>query len=419
MRGICVSPDGKYAYAVHLLSRYQLPTTQLERGWMNTNALSIIDVAECKLLNTVLLDEVDLGAANPWGVACTADGASICVTHSGTHELSVINTEALHAKLANFTGDPAEQAAQYGEQVSPPNDLAFLVDLRQRIRLQGRGPWGWLDADRTEANGPRGLAIAGSKAYCAAYFSDKLVAVDLAEDPRRAVSLIALGPQPQMTPQRYGEMNFHDAWLCFQHWQSCASCHPDARVDGLNWDLLNDDLGTPKNTRSMLLAHQTPPSMSLGVREGAEAAVRSGFTHILFSVQKEELLTSVDDYLKSLTPLPSPHLVNGKLSEAAQRGKALFTSERIGCAGCHPEPLYTTLKTYNVQSKGEFDRDAVAFDTPTLVECWRTAPYNHDGHYTTIKELLTTGKHIQHGQPQAPELTEQEVNDLVEFVLSL
>ena len=37
LRSICVSPDGKYAYTVHLLSRYQLPTTQLERGWMNTN----------------------------------------------------------------------------------------------------------------------------------------------------------------------------------------------------------------------------------------------------------------------------------------------------------------------------------------------------------------------------------------------
>jgi len=59
LRGICVSPDGKHAYVTHILARYQLPTTQLERGWMNTNALSIIDVSKCKLLNTVLLDDVD------------------------------------------------------------------------------------------------------------------------------------------------------------------------------------------------------------------------------------------------------------------------------------------------------------------------------------------------------------------------
>ncbi|MCK4999898.1 MAG: YncE family protein, partial [Anaerohalosphaera sp.] len=37
--GVCVSPDGNFAYVTHILGRYQLPTTQLERGWMNTNAL--------------------------------------------------------------------------------------------------------------------------------------------------------------------------------------------------------------------------------------------------------------------------------------------------------------------------------------------------------------------------------------------
>ena len=74
MRGICVSPDGKYAYVVHILARYQMPTTQLERGWMNTNAMSIIDVAAKKLINTVLLDDIDLGAANPgaWPARPTA-----------------------------------------------------------------------------------------------------------------------------------------------------------------------------------------------------------------------------------------------------------------------------------------------------------------------------------------------------------
>jgi DNA-binding beta-propeller fold protein YncE len=62
MRGICVSPDGAYVYATHLLSRYQMPTTQVKRGWMNTNALSIIDARRKKLVNTVLLDDLELGA---------------------------------------------------------------------------------------------------------------------------------------------------------------------------------------------------------------------------------------------------------------------------------------------------------------------------------------------------------------------
>ncbi len=74
VRGITVSPDGKYAYVAHVLSRYQMPTTQLERGWMNTNALSILDVPAKKFVNTVLLDDVDLGRRIPgaWPARPTA-----------------------------------------------------------------------------------------------------------------------------------------------------------------------------------------------------------------------------------------------------------------------------------------------------------------------------------------------------------
>ncbi|MDZ7616357.1 MAG: YncE family protein, partial [Patescibacteria group bacterium] len=79
VRDIAMSPDGKYVYVPHILARYQMPTTQLERGWMNTNALSIIDAVEKKHVNTVLLDDVDLGAANPWGIATNGDGSLICV----------------------------------------------------------------------------------------------------------------------------------------------------------------------------------------------------------------------------------------------------------------------------------------------------------------------------------------------------
>ncbi|NUQ62342.1 MAG: beta-propeller fold lactonase family protein [Pirellulales bacterium] len=414
LRGVCVSPDGKYAYVAHILSRYQMPTTQLERGWMNTNALSIIDLAAKKLHNTVLLDDVDLGAANPWGVATTADGAKICVSHGGTHELSVIDTAGLFDKLSKIPADEetARKAGRYdpsGNYSSPttadvPNDLAFLVDLRERVKLEG--------------NGPRGVAVVGNKAYVAMYFTDSLGVVDLAEKSRyRKVSAIALGPAPQLTVQRRGQMFFHDADLCFQHWQSCSSCHPDARVDALNWDLMNDGMGNPKNTKNMLLAHKTPPSMATGVRGGGEAAVRAGITHIQFAVRPEEDAVAIDEYLKALEPVPSPYLVNGQLSEAAKRGKELFLNEKIGCAKCHPAPLYTDLQMHDVASRGQYDRRD-DFDTPTLVECWRTAPFMHDGHWVTLKQLLTEGKHGAKGGDTSG-LTEQQINDLVEFVLSL
>jgi len=422
LRDICISPDGKYVYVTHQLSRYQMPTTQLERGWMNTNSLSIIDAAQRKLVNTVLLDNVDLGAANPWGVTTTADGTRICVAHAGTQELSVIDSAGMMEKLAALPEkleNALDQQGLYSSTIKAdvPNDLAFLVDLRRRIWLHRGGPYDEVNFDDPRARGARAVAVVGNTAYVTCYFTDNLAVVNLDPEVARPVEdWIALGPKPQMDIRRKGEMLFHDAHLCFQHWQSCSSCHPDARVDGLNWDLLNDGLGNPKNARSMLLAHRTPPCMSRGVRATAEDAVRAGITHIQFAVRPEEDAAAIDQYLKSLQPVPSPHLVDGKLSEAAQRGKKLFQDEEVGCAKCHPAPLYTDLHLHDVGSRGQYDRSDM-FDTSTLIECWRTAPYMHDGHWLSIKELLTKGKHGHNEHVER--LTDEQLDDLIEFVLSL
>jgi len=69
LQKIQVSPDGKYAVVTHVLARHQVPTSQVDRGWIHTNAISIIDIAKLSLVNTVLLDGPFNGAANPWGVA--------------------------------------------------------------------------------------------------------------------------------------------------------------------------------------------------------------------------------------------------------------------------------------------------------------------------------------------------------------
>jgi len=75
------------------------------------------------------------------------------------------------------------------------------------------------------------------------------------------------------------------------------------------------------------------------------------------------------------------------------------------------------LTMHDVGSRGEFDRRDT-FDTPTLVEVWRTAPYMHDGKYVTMKDLFTKGKHGQKGG-DIEKLSEGQLNDLIEFVLSL
>ena len=153
--------------------------------------------------------------------------------------------------------------------------------------------------------------------------------------------------------------------------------------------------------------------MASRVRPTAESAVRSGIKHILMAERSEAEAAAIDAWLKSLEPVPSPALVQGRLSPAAERGRQLFHSDRAACAKCHPAPLYTDRKSHDVGSRDELDERS-AFDTPTLVEVWRTAPYLHDGRYTTIKQLLIEGKH-----GGADKLSAEELTELVQFVLSL
>lgn len=395
LRGLCISPDGKHVYVTHILARYTMPTTQLERGWMNTNALSIIDAENKCLVNTVLLDDINLGAANPWAVVCSPDGSKLFVTHAGTHEVSIIDLNGLLDKLGKVAEGNDGKADLKVEDV--PNTLAFMGTLRKRVGLN--------------AIGPRVCTLSGSSVVVAGYFSDNLDVLDIAEDNTVGKRTILLNSKGKMSHVRRGEMLFNDARLCFQQWQSCASCHPDARADGLNWDLLNDGLGNPKSTKSMLLSHVTPPVMISGIRQDAEMAVRSGIKFIQFTTRPEEEAKAIDAYLRSLKPLEGPSSQNEKV----RRGKIIF--EKAECTKCHSGQHFTDLKQYNVGTG--LGREAEnEYDTPTLVEIWRTAPYLYDGRAATLEEVI--GKYNsedRHGKTR--HLTDQERSNLVAYLLSL
>ncbi|MCX6922670.1 MAG: c-type cytochrome [Verrucomicrobia bacterium] len=409
LRQICISPDGKYACVAQTVGRFQVPVTHLARGWVNTSAVTLINLASLEVLNTVLLDDVDRGAANPWAVAWSGEGSWLCVTHAGTHELSVIDFPALLTKLAALpaTAPPPSIKDSYASSSSAadvPNDLSFLYGLRRRVQLTGRGA--------------RALAIVGKQAIVAGYFSESLDLVDLSAAALCAET-VPLSPGHKLTTLRRGEMYFNDATICFQGWQSCATCHDDdARVDGLNWDLLNDGIGNPKDTKSLVLSYQTPPVMSLGVRATANIAVRNGIQNSLASALPEEVAAAMDEWLKSLKPAPSPYLVKGQMSEAARRGERLFKSTETGCINCHEPELFTDLHSYNVGTQNAFDKEDKEFDTPTLRELWRTSPYLHDGSAATLRDVLTTrNPKDEHGKTS--QLTAKQIDDLVEYVLSL
>ena len=385
LRGMCLSADGLYLLITHNLGRFQVPTTQLEQGWMNTSALSIINAGSQEFVATVLLDEPDKGAAGSWGIDCSE--THVYVAHSGTHDFSTIDFAALLQKLSNH---PDKKLLAY--------DLKFLSDIRERTRIEG--------------NGPRAILSSDSSLYVANYFSDNLNIISQAHTTTADKEILKLSSNSQPDQIRRGEQYFHDAAFCFQSWQACTGCHPDnARTDGLNWDLLNDGMGNPKNCKSLVLSHLTAPAMITGIRPDAETAVKAGFEYIQFMRVEDSISSAVDAYLMSLEPIPSPHLVNGLLSPRAREGEAVFME--AGCAECHPKPYYTDLKQHTMGTQGIYDHQN-SWDTPTLIEAWRTAPYLHDGRCASLKEVFTNELH---GLDKA--LPEEKVDQLVIYLLSL
>ncbi len=93
-------------------------------------------------------------------------------------------------------------------------------------------------------------------------------------------------------------------------------------------------------------------------------------------------------------------------------------NEDVGCADCHKPGLFTDLKSYNVGTIGRFDHPTNRFDTPSLVEVWRSGPYLHDGSAATIRDVVTTrNPDDQHGN--VSHLTQEQIDDLAAYVLSL
>ncbi len=399
IEGLAFSKDGKYLYASHILSRNHLPTTQLKNGWMNTNAVSIVDVEKKEYFTTVLLDSYNRGAANPRGMDISDNGKHLYIALSGVHELCVINLPAMHKKLTD-TKNNIFNNTYVSSFDEIPGDLRFLYEFKRRIPLKGKSP--------------RHVMVFGNLVFVSSYFSTGIDCV-LNPDKPNGHETISLGSQPEMSLERKGELLFCDATSCFQQWQSCLSCHPDGRTDGLNWDLLNDGSGNPKNNKSLLNAHATPPVMITGIRESAELAVRAGIKYIQFAICRESDAQAIDAYLKNMKAVPSPYLDDGRLSKNAKKGKQLF--KKAGCLACHSGKHFTNGKSYDV-GMGIVPHLNEKFDTPSLIEVWRTAPYLYDGRAKTIEDVFTKfNKNNEHGKTN--KLTHTELNNLIEYVLSL
>lgn len=425
------SPDGKWAYAVHTLGRVTLPTTHVDRGWTVTHGFTIIDVVQKKAYATLLLDRINEGAADPWGVDLSDDGNSLWVSLSGVHQVAKVDLKNLHMLIQgnipsefianNNSNVPLWPNKRYKRDYTRPlSDIWFHIQRDPsyiKLLQNDMGAlWGagLLQIIRLPGQGPRGIAVSpsNSQVAVAAYYDGKVFFLDTSNGSLQ--NTVSLGSNSPESLVRKGERMFNDATTTKQSWLSCTTCHPGGRADGHNWDLLNDGIGNPKNAKSLLYTFQTPPVMSTGVREDAATAVNAGMKFIKFKVPEPGEFEALSAYLEEEKAEKSPYRVNGQFTSEALEGKALFEGS-ANCAGCHSGPYYTDLQKYDVGTTHELDKGVEEFDTPHLHELWKSAPYLHDGTAATLKEVFTVhNPNNRHGS--TTQLTDQQLNNLVAFL---
>lgn len=396
VKDMMATPDGKTIYVSHTIGRYTYPTTQLDGGWIYTNAISVIDPATKAVSYAFLLDNLEYGAGNPWGLAMDDDGKNLYVAISGNGELMKVDLTVLNQLVAKV--GKSDPNVRFKEDIV--NYIPFAEQAKTRIDLGG--------------DGVRSLAYADGKVYCAQYFSGNVAVVNVADGKMAKSATMTPGKQPEANAIRMGETLWYDSTICYQNWQSCASCHPDGRADGLNWDNLNDGVGVSKQAKSMLYSLRTPPVMVTGIRPDGETAIAAGLKYICFNADTEGIVENITAYLMAMLPQQSPYLNDdGTLTESATRGKQLFAD--YGCVTCHPAPLYTDM-LYHTSIDLETDpaweyRD---MDTSSLVEVWRTYPWGYLGGHTDLVEYVKTSV-AKNGQT----ISEEDAIDLANFVLSI
>ncbi len=421
LRHLEISANGKWAYGVHTRGKTAIPTSQLENGWVNTNMLSIIDLENREWYTTVILDQMKKGAANPWDVVYNEGDGSLLVSLEGVNELATVSICGLHGYLEggkmppNLMKNMAEAYTQYNvweEIKNHPCKRTMLMDQISALYAARL-----IEREKIPLQAPRGMDLSGDGELLAiaGYYSGAICLQDMKNGE---VRLISLGEQSEPDQVREGEIWFHDATTSLESWLGCATCHPHGRNDGLNWDLLNDGIGNPKNTKSLVLSEQTPPVMWSGVRARAKIAVVAGFHFINFYEATEEKIEAVKAYIASLSPEKSPYAKLQETDEtyrkSIERGKTLFTDR--GCMECHTPPLYTDKNTYEFKVADE--RGINKFDVPTMTELWRTGPFWHDGRKQTLEAVMKDPDLSPCGGA-AGDLNKQDLEDLSNFLLSL
>lgn len=238
-----------------------------------------------------------------------------------------------------------------------------------------------------------------------------------------------------MTPERIllGRTLFYDPILSADRSVSCASCHKPALAFADSVPVspgAHGEMGN-RNTPSLFNVAWYPhffaeggvPSLELVVVGPIQTDAEMGF-NLGDAVRRLEadsvyrrlfreaydtlpstytLVRTLGAFQRSLLSADSPYdrFLRGDsaaLTPIQKRGKTLFFSEELACAGCHSGFLFSDFGFHNVGLSAAADpgrfrltsvlADSGKFKTPSLRNVAVTAPYMHDGSLPDLETVL-------------------------------
>jgi DNA-binding beta-propeller fold protein YncE len=103
IREVACSHDGRWAFVNQLISHDEQITLQIERGWINSNGIAVLDLEQPGHYVTLPLDSLINGAANPWGLAVSRDDQRLYVSLAGVHEIAIVDMPRMLELVAQTT----------------------------------------------------------------------------------------------------------------------------------------------------------------------------------------------------------------------------------------------------------------------------------------------------------------------------
>ena len=409
MENIAFSPSGDLALVTLIRPKNLVPSIQVERGFMMTHGIGIIEQKKNGRIIQLLLDEPNAYYSDPFDIVITPDGKKAFVSSSGVNCISVVDIDSIRSLIARST---PEMLKSYS------NNLGISSHY-----ILKRIPCG--------AN-PKGLALSpdGKKLYVAEQLEDRIMVINA--ENLETENTIDLGGPKTITVARRGRQLFSNAGHTFQNQYSCYTCHPDYHEDGLVYNMASKDMGRNlTNTQSLRDISETAPFKWNGKNQTAYKQDGIRFSTVLTRTEQFSYkdLDALVAYIMTGIPYPPNLQYNptGELTEMQLRGKATFerTTDKLGkvipasnrCVTCHPPPYFTNKKLADVGTLARSD-DSIKFDTPHLNNIYASPPYLHDGRAATLEEIWTKyNPNDKHGVVN--DLSKIELNELIEYLKTL